>query len=181
MYKRRVATMKEASKCAHRVMQYLNGMGVDIGCGNDKVKPDAIGIDKNQSSDATIIWSDLNALPFKSRSLDYVFSSHCLEDLRDKYSALVEWLRILKPGGYLILYLPHKSYYPNIGTPFANKDHYEDIDENDIIQVLEAIKTHKRLKLEIVSCKVYAPPGEKYDFKKRETIEYSFEMVVQKK
>jgi len=42
---------------------------------------------------------------------DYVYSSHFLEHLDEPVEALHEWYRILKPGGHLILYLPHKDYY----------------------------------------------------------------------
>lgn len=40
-------------------------------------------------------------------TLDYVFSSHCLEHLREPAKALSLWARKLRPGGLLFLYLPH--------------------------------------------------------------------------
>ena len=45
-------------------------------------------------------------------SLDYVFSSHCLEHLEKPKEALKEWIRVLKQGGVLYLYLPHTDYMP---------------------------------------------------------------------
>lgn len=44
---------------------------------------------------------------FKNKSLDYVFSSHCLEHISDWESALIKWIELLKDGGRLFLYLPH--------------------------------------------------------------------------
>jgi predicted SAM-dependent methyltransferase len=38
-----------------------------------------------------------------------VFSSHCLEHLSRWQDALRLWVRKLKPGGILFLYLPHES------------------------------------------------------------------------
>jgi SAM-dependent methyltransferase len=42
-------------------------------------------------------------------SLDFVFSSHTLEHLDRPWDALSEWIRVLKPGGVLFLYLPHPA------------------------------------------------------------------------
>jgi SAM-dependent methyltransferase len=42
-------------------------------------------------------------------SLDYVFSSHCLEHLEQWREALKLWTGKLKSGGILFLYLPHES------------------------------------------------------------------------
>jgi ADP-heptose:LPS heptosyltransferase len=63
---------------------------------------------------------------FADDSLDFVFSSHLLEHIEDFEAALREWWRVVKPGGHLCLYLPHKDLYPNIGTPGANPDHKHD-------------------------------------------------------
>ena len=39
-----------------------------------------------------------------------VFSSHCLEHLCDTTAALSSWWGLVKPGGFLILYLPDSRY-----------------------------------------------------------------------
>jgi hypothetical protein len=36
------------------------------------------------------------------------------------------WWSLLKVGGHLCLYLPHRDLYPNIGTEGANPDHKHD-------------------------------------------------------
>jgi ubiquinone/menaquinone biosynthesis C-methylase UbiE len=54
---------------------------------------------------------DAAELPFESNTLDYVFSSHCLEDADDTKEWLREWLRVIRPGGNLVLFLPDQQAY----------------------------------------------------------------------
>lgn len=44
-------------------------------------------------------------------SLDFVHSSHCLEHLHDPHIAFTNWLRILKPGGYMVITVPDEDMY----------------------------------------------------------------------
>jgi hypothetical protein len=39
-----------------------------------------------------------------------------LEHLADDYGAIIEWTKMLKVGGYLVLYLPDDRWYNNIGN-----------------------------------------------------------------
>ena len=50
-------------------------------------------------------------LPFSDHSQDAVYSSHCLEHILDYRSALREWYRVLKIGGYLVIAVPHHFLY----------------------------------------------------------------------
>jgi SAM-dependent methyltransferase len=43
---------------------------------------------------------------FESEKFDVVIASDCLEHIDDDQAALEHWLRILKPGGMLILFVP---------------------------------------------------------------------------
>lgn len=76
---------------------------------------------------------------FEDNQFDYVFSAHVLEDIEDTEDTLKEWLRVLKKSGSLILYLPHKDYYPNIGQEGSNPAHKHDFLPNDILLVLKRI------------------------------------------
>jgi len=49
---------------------------------------------------------DLQNLPFKAETYDFVFASHVLEHIRDDHRALSEVRRVLKPGGIAILPVP---------------------------------------------------------------------------
>lgn len=50
--------------------------------------------------------SDATALPLPSASFDLVTASHVLEHLPDDDAALDEWLRLVRPGGHLLILLP---------------------------------------------------------------------------
>jgi ADP-heptose:LPS heptosyltransferase len=73
---------------------------------------------------------------FADQSMDFVYSSHTLEHVEDFKSCLKEWWRLVKVGGYMVLYLPHKNFYPNIGEPGANPDHKHDFLPSDIIAAM---------------------------------------------
>ncbi|MBX7259230.1 MAG: class I SAM-dependent methyltransferase [Candidatus Hydrogenedentes bacterium] len=53
--------------------------------------------------------SDAAHLPFASHCFDYLCSSHVLEHMPNTISVLEEWARVLKPGGRLVLRLPHAN------------------------------------------------------------------------
>jgi hypothetical protein len=83
--------------------EVLFGEGYDIGCNRKEwAFPGAICIDPK--IDPTF---DAYKLPLGK--VDYIFSSHCLEHLRDWSEALDYWGEKLKREGVLFLYLPHYS------------------------------------------------------------------------
>lgn len=69
-------------------------------------------------------------------SCDAVFSSHLLEHIEDTEGALAEWWRVIKPGGHLCLYLPHRELYPNVGEEGANPDHKHDFVPGDVTRFM---------------------------------------------
>ncbi len=48
-------------------------------------------------------------LPFADESQDFVVSSHVIEHFFDPIKALQEWLRVVRPGGYIFIIAPHKE------------------------------------------------------------------------
>lgn len=137
----------ESDKVRFDVLPYLARGGLDIGCGPKKVWPHLIGIDSGRDTELfgvamkpDIVVGSAERLPlFADRSADAVFSSHTLEHIDNWQGALAEWWRLVKVGGYLILYLPHRDLYPNIGTPGANPDHRHDFHPADIEGAMGAI------------------------------------------
>lgn len=57
-------------------------------------------------------------------SFDFLYSSHCLEHLRDPAEALAHWLRVVKPGGHLVVNVPDEDLYEQGQWPSRfNSDH----------------------------------------------------------
>lgn len=56
--------------------------------------------------------SDACDLQFNDASFDYVISSECIEHTPDPKKAISEMIRVLKPGGKLIVTSPNKLWYP---------------------------------------------------------------------
>jgi ubiquinone/menaquinone biosynthesis C-methylase UbiE len=50
-----------------------------------------------------------DVLPFPDGTWEYVISSHVLEHIYDPIGCLLEWVRVLKPGGLVFAILPHKE------------------------------------------------------------------------
>lgn len=54
---------------------------------------------------------DARCLPFRDETMDFVYSSHLLEDFKDWTPILSEWIRVLKRGGNFIVMLPDKEKF----------------------------------------------------------------------
>lgn len=112
--------MSETATCRSVLAPYCIGNGLDIGSGGDPIVPWAICIDRAESDGRrshvgqhpTHLVGDASDLHwFKDGCLDWVYSSHCLEDAEDTQSWLSEWLRVLRFGGLLVLFLPDQAAY----------------------------------------------------------------------
>lgn len=95
----------------------LSGKGIDIGCGDDPVNPDVKKFDKDDG--------DANEITkYVQETFDFVFSSHCLEHMIDPRIALMEWWKLVKPGGYLFFIVPDEDLYEQGIFPSRfNPDH----------------------------------------------------------
>lgn len=134
----------EADKVKHVIVPYTRGRVLDLGCGPNKAWPHFLGVD-NREEWTGIDWkpdieADVTDLAlFADGSMDAVFSSHLLEHLTDPAGALREWWRVIKTGGHLVLYLPHRLFYPNIGEPGHNPDHKHDFVPADVIETMRRV------------------------------------------
>ena len=55
---------------------------------------------------------------------DFLHSSHCLEHLLDPAVSLANWLRVLKPGGHMVVMVPDEDLYEQGVFPSTfNDDH----------------------------------------------------------
>ncbi|MFN5363015.1 MAG: methyltransferase domain-containing protein [Bacteroidota bacterium] len=109
----------ETSKVREMVRPYCIGKGCDIGFGGDKVmKVNCDGIDYPQpyafaGKDKVDIACDVikGDIPLPDNTYDYVYTSHLIEDFADTADALKKFIRILHPGGNLILVFPDQPKY----------------------------------------------------------------------
>ena len=125
--------MFEQSKASRRraeedVFQhtYYVGHGLDVGAGNDPLSkwlpqfPKMLSVRSWDMPDGDAQYLDGVA----DNSFDFVSSSHCLEHMRDVHRALNNWLRVLKPGGYLVVTVPDEDMYEQGVWPSnKNPDH----------------------------------------------------------
>jgi len=98
--------------------KFCRGEGLDVGAGLWPF-PGATPVDVWRGPGIEHVISD-----FGDESVDYVFSSHCLEHIDDWRRALAEWTAKVKPGGVVFLYLPHPDceiWHP--GSPFIGDAH----------------------------------------------------------
>lgn len=125
--------MRECSKSIQRrlrqpafVTRYFNGDGIDIGGA-----PDPLNLYKSlfpgMKSCRTWDLEDGDAqfmANVEDNKFDFVHSSHCLEHMRDPQEALENWIRIVRPGGYIIISVPDEDMYEQGVWPSRfNRDH----------------------------------------------------------
>lgn len=100
----------ESSKARERRVRegffdsYCLGSGLDIGYGGDLLTGSCRGWDI-EDGDAQYL------LGLDDEVFDFVYSSHTLEHVDDPFVAIQSWWRVLKPCGYLLLYIPHRDLY----------------------------------------------------------------------
>lgn len=94
----------EAFKVKWDIVPYTRGKVLELGPGPWKTFPHFIGVDL--LGHVPVDARDLSI--FAGHSMDAVFSSYLLNEFpeEEQPKALKEWWRVVKPGGYLVLYLP---------------------------------------------------------------------------
>lgn len=124
---------REQSKSAKRRFnngkfhnQYFVGRGIDIGAGADSLGQYMHVFRGMTQVDA---WDtpqgDAQYMKgISDNKYDFVHSSHCLEHMENPFIALSTWIRITKPGGYLIVTVPEEYLYEHGMWPSRfNGDH----------------------------------------------------------
>lgn len=112
-------------------LEVCKGNGLDIGYNKLKWKfPRALGVDLGGPFHA------MN-LPPHPQGWDYIFSSHCLEHIKEPWDKVLDyWLSQLKTGGVMFLYLPHpdQEYW----LPWNNNKHVHILHPEDLQRYFEA-------------------------------------------
>jgi len=143
----------ETSKCRSRLMQYCVGHGLDLGFGGDPITKTAIRMDspvpytKVGEYPVQLGGKAENLYWFKDDVLDYIYSSHLLEDFFDTEAVLKEWIRVLKPGGRLIIFCPDEQRFRKHCTETGqkyNSNHVHEFFSLEFVkQVLDRIEKTK--------------------------------------
>jgi predicted SAM-dependent methyltransferase len=142
--------MSETALARPLLAPYCVGCGIDLGFGGDKILPTAISVDLARpytqvGNDLTQLIGDARKLHwFQDRSLDYVYSSHLLEDFINTGAVLAEWVRVLRCGGNLVLFLPDESkfrtYCASTGHPYNAAHKHHDFNPDYIIRHAAALE-----------------------------------------
>lgn len=97
------------------------GTILDLGCGGNKTLPEAIGVDMIPTNDPietltgapasqASITADVSApLPFDDSSADTIIARHILEHMLDPITTVRQWVKVLKPGGKLVVAVPFQT------------------------------------------------------------------------
>jgi SAM-dependent methyltransferase len=112
----------ETSKYRDLTAKYCAGCGIDIASQGSPVVPWAWQIDLPQEEYALYnggapihgpvqLRGHGESLPVDSNSLDFVYASHILEDFAEWNPPIGEWVRVLKPGGNLIILIPDRELW----------------------------------------------------------------------
>ena len=111
--------------------------------------------------------SDLKNI--QSETYDFLLASHCLEHCANSLRTVKEWLRVVKPGGYLLLILPDKRFtfdHERSITSFEHllSDYRNDVDEKDLTHLNEILEFH--------DLAMDKPAGSPKEFKERSLKNY---------
>lgn len=155
MWKHDAPQGNESSKTRWRAVPFIRGTGLDIGCGREKLMDTqfVIGIDDNSDLGRFNIQANANIYMdckdfgrFSSGAYDFAFSSHLLEHFyyKDVPAVLREWMRVVRIGGHLVLYLPDEDQYPKCAEPernlvaedWVNKDHKWNVNYDRVVDAM---------------------------------------------
>lgn len=105
---------------------YFVGTGIDIGAGGDTVgnyRHVFRGMGPVRGWDLPD--GDAQYLQtITDNTFDFAVSSHSLEHMVDVPTALRNWIRVVKPGGYIIIAVPDEEMYERNRWPsISNDDH----------------------------------------------------------
>ena len=128
--------------------RFLNG--VDVGCGSSRIDDMIVSLDQQANYEfahAQFVWDCKNLDLFADEKLDFIFSSHCLEDFEDIPTVFCNWWKKLKVGGMMLLLLPdmEPDRYPKVGAPRGNPSHRTNTGKEFILKMLDELKKSDRV------------------------------------
>jgi predicted SAM-dependent methyltransferase len=133
--------------------RFLNG--IDIGCGTSRISDMITSIDKQPDyryAHAQLVWDCRDLEIFNDNKLDFIFSSHVLEDFEDIPEVFFNWWKKLKPDGLMLLLLPdmETGRYPKVDDPRGNPSHRTNVGKNYILSILEDLRKAVKIEYEVL-------------------------------
>ena len=124
---------------------WLKGKTLDIGSGPDPIKlppPSTVQGWDLPDGDATYLAT------LEDKSFDTIVSAHCLEHLHDPETALRNWSRVLREGGYIYCLVPLFSAYEKFkdftfGTENAGRFNPDHKTSWDLINLVDPPLNHR--------------------------------------
>lgn len=159
--------------------KYCQGRGLDVGYGGDLLAENCKGYDM-EHGDANYLKGIAN------ESFDFVHTSHVIEHMRDLDGALKNWWRVVKKGGYLIIYGPHRDLYekkkelPSLYNPDHQNFFLPFDNESPHTVGMKPLIERTLTNYEIVYIKVCSEGHTITDPNKHSDGEYSIESVIRK-
>ena len=93
--------------------RYFAGHGIDIGGGRDALEKFkfAFPLARSVVNYDRPGWDAQTCANVADAEFDFLYSSHCLEHLDDPQLAFGHWLRVVRPGGWLVVDVPDEDLY----------------------------------------------------------------------
>ncbi|WP_413613318.1 class I SAM-dependent methyltransferase [Bdellovibrio sp. HCB-110] len=142
-----------------------DGIGIEIGVGKHTIAPmsrtvltDAY-LEHAADKTSAKFFCRGDEIPFADETFAFVFSEHMLEHTANPIKVLLEWKRILKRGGTLFLFLPHKERTFDRNRPRTTLQHHIDDYEGNVSSYDQ---THLNEWMEMVINRGLAPHYAKY-------------------
>ncbi len=114
------------------------GLGLEVGVGERTIAPTDRTILSDGFAEHGVGQSIARAYfkgddtPFEDETLSFVLSEHVLEHIPNPIKSLKEWIRILKVGGKLIIFLPHKERTNDCHRSVTSLEHLISDYEKDV-------------------------------------------------
>lgn len=161
--------------------RYFTGNGIDVGAGGD-----SIGDSKDYFPGIVSVkaWdmSDGDGMLLESvadNTYDFLHSSHSLEHMVDVSITMKNWIRVVKPGGYLVIIVPEfEMYEKSIWPSKYNNDHKHYFTMEVVNQLISTLDNVKVISVELLN--TGHRPGDTIDQTSEGTCECGIEFILQK-
>jgi SAM-dependent methyltransferase len=102
-----------------KFLENASGVGVDLGSGGRRLRPDIITVDLFPSINVDIV-ADIAETPFRDAVADYIILDSVIEHVPDPVAVVAEAHRILRAGGRIFINCPFMLPYHGYPAHYQN-------------------------------------------------------------